>query len=467
MRRTLSLLARLITFFLYRRVEVADRERMPRGRPVLVVANHAAGLLDPLLLATAVDRAPRFLAKATLQQVPGLGVLLRRAGVIFVHRQVDGGTEGNVDAFAAAHAALVGRDVVAIFPEGTTHDRPHLEPVRTGAARIALGARAEGARDLAILPVGMTFTDKVSLRSSVLLQLGRPIELDAVVPPGAGPQDVTAVRQLTGVIERALRDVSPDFPDVESWLALDQAADVACRTRQRLDPPLAQRAALARRLVRAPAAAQAAVRTAVGRYATVLAGLRIDDVDVVAPANTADVLRRALGTGLLVVLLGSLVGATILVNAIPAALVAGVSLLVRAPVSKGTVRVLVGLVAFPVAWVTSAVLAVDGGWAVTGLVLLSAAGAVAAVALSDRALALVGSLLRWRLSRERIATLGDAAAIRAEVVAAVRAATAEGAVPLPPAEPVHPTPTARTSEPVRRTSTGPAPASVPAPPPPA
>lgn len=425
MRTVLARLARLVTFFLFRDLEVAGRDRLPEDRPILVVANHFNGLVDPVVVASALGRAPRFLAKATLSRVLGLGPLLRAAGVIFVHRRVDGaGTGGNVDAFAAAHAALVDRDVVAIFPEGTTHDRPHIDPVRTGAARIALGARAAGAHGVLIVPAGLTFTDKVSLRSAALVQFGTPMSLDDLVPAGVGPADQDAVRGITTAIEGALRRVSPDFPDIETWLAFDQAAEVATRTRRQLDPTLSSRADLARRLVRAPAEAQQAVRTTVGRYATVLSGLHIDDRDVLAPANTAEVLRRSVWTGLAVVLLGSLVGATIVVNAIPAALVVGVSLLVTTPVTKGTVRVLLGVVSFPVAWITAAVLAVDGAAAITWLVLVSAAGAASAVALSDRAVALVGSLLRWRLSRERIATLGDAAAIRAEVVAAVRAAVA-------------------------------------------
>ncbi|HUG84144.1 MAG TPA: 1-acyl-sn-glycerol-3-phosphate acyltransferase [Euzebya sp.] len=427
MRRILSLLSRLVTFFLFRRVEVAGRDLLPRDRPLLLVANHFNGLVDPLLLAAALSPTPRFLAKATLAKVVGVGPLLRACGVIFVHRPIDGaGTEGNRGAFAAAARALVGADVVAIFPEGTTHDRPHIDPLRTGAARIALGARAAGAKDLAIVPVGLTFTDKVSLRSTALVQFGPPVALDDLVGPHVTDLDTDAVRAATARIEDSLRLVSPDFPDVETWLAFDQAAEVTSRTRQCLDPPLAGRAELARRLVRAPEEAQQAVRSAVGRYATVLSGLRIEDRDVLAPANTTEVLRRAVLTGLLVVVLGSLVGATILVNAIPTALIAAVSLLVTRPVTKGTVRVLLGLIAFPAAWITAATLTVDGAGAVAWLVLVFAAGAAAAIALSDRALALVEALLRWRLSRERIATLGDAVAIRTDVVASVEAALVAG-----------------------------------------
>ena len=131
-------------------------------------------------------------------------------------RPDEGESRSNEDAFVECHRALAQRDLVAIFPEGTTHDRAQIDPIKTGAARIALGARAAGARDVAIVAVGLTFPDKVSLRSSALVQFGLPVDLDVVAPDGVGPDDTDAVRQLTGVIDRGIRAVSPDFPDVET-----------------------------------------------------------------------------------------------------------------------------------------------------------------------------------------------------------------------------------------------------------
>jgi glycerol-3-phosphate O-acyltransferase/dihydroxyacetone phosphate acyltransferase len=423
-RRLVAWVARFAASLLFRRVEVAGLDRLPRARPVLLVANHFNGFVDPVLIATALGRLPRFIAKAGLRRIPVAGLLLRSAGVVFVHRRVDqGGAEasrGNEDAFVECHRALAGRDIVAIFPEGTTHDRAQIDPIKTGAARIALGARTAGASDLAIVPVGLTFPDKVSLRSSALVQLGRPIDLDVVCPDGIGADDPDAVRQLTGVIDRGIRAVSPDFPDVETALALDQAAQIALSSREDPDPSLEARADLARRLGRASPSEQEAVRRDVGRYLTTLAGLHLSDADVVRPTNPAGLLRSAFWIAVLVVLLGGLVAATALVNVWPAILVVLVSLVVKTPVSKGTARVLVGLVAFPVAWITAAVLAADELLHGLLVFLTAAAGALAAVWMVERALALGWMLLRWQAQRERVGTVGLAEAVRDDVVDTVR-----------------------------------------------
>jgi len=422
MRRVVAWVARLASWLLFRRVEVAGLERYPKDRPVLLVANHFNGFVDPVLIASAMRRLPRFIAKAGLRKIPVAGFVLRSAGVVFVRRRVDkDGGGNNEDAFVDCHRALVKRDVVAIFPEGTTHDRAQLDPIKTGAARIALGARAAGATDLAILPVGLTFPDKVALRSSALVQFGVPIELDAVAPDGVGPDDVEAVRRVTTLIDGGMRAVSPDFPDVETALALGQAARVALSSPENPDPSLEARSDLARRLGRADPDDQAAVRRDIGRYLTTLSGLRLTDADVITPTNPTRLLRSAFWIAVLVIVLGGLVAATLLVNVWPAALVILVSLLVKTPVSKGTARVLVGLIAFPAAWITAGVLAADGFLRVSLVVATAALGALAAIWMLERALALAWMLLRWQAQRERIGTVGLATAVRADVVGTVRA----------------------------------------------
>lgn len=418
-RRLVGWIARLATSLLLRRVEVADQDRLPDGRPVLLVANHFNGFVDPMVIIAALGRAPRFIAKGTLSKVPLLGPILRAAGVVFVHRQVDTpDRSGNADAFDECHRALVAGDIVAIFPEGTTHDRPRMDPIKTGAARIALGARESGATSLAIVPVGLTFPDKVALRGTVLVQFGKSIDVD-VAAPGATADDVEDVRLLTAVIERGLRAVSQDFADLETAVAIEQAAHLALSRPDEPEPSLEARGDLARALSKAPSEDQRIVCRDVGRYNTLLAGLRLTDDDVIAPTNPARLLRSAFGIAVLVVLLGGAVAATAIVNVWPAAAVALASLAVKTPVSKGTVRALVGIVAFPTAWITAAVIAADGFVAVSALVVTAAIGALAAVWLIERAIALTVMLLRWRAQRERVGLVELAEELRAEVAATV------------------------------------------------
>ncbi|HUF34456.1 MAG TPA: 1-acyl-sn-glycerol-3-phosphate acyltransferase [Gemmatimonadales bacterium] len=203
-------LARLITGAYYR-VILAGRPLPERG-PLLIVANHPNEVFDPLLVAAAAGRAVRFLAKAPLFGVPGVGAILRAAGCLPVYRRSDdpGQTARNEATFAAVTAALGHGAAVALFPEGTSHDSPALAPLKTGAARIALGASRAGV-PLAVVPAGLVLADRDRARSEALVLLGPPLAWDDL--RGAGPVP-EAVRDLTARITSALEAVTVNL---EAW----------------------------------------------------------------------------------------------------------------------------------------------------------------------------------------------------------------------------------------------------------
>ena len=84
------------------------------------------------------------MAKSTLWNTPGLGWFLDRIGAIPVYRAEDGSTARNAEMFKSAFAALADGATIVLFPEGGAHDAPAVGPIKTGAARLGFGARAEG-----------------------------------------------------------------------------------------------------------------------------------------------------------------------------------------------------------------------------------------------------------------------------------------------------------------------------------
>lgn len=422
MRRLIAWIARGASFFLFRRVEVVGRDEVERGRPTLLVANHFNGFVDPVVIGGALGRLPRFIAKATLTDVPGVGPLLRSVGVVFVQRRQDGeGAGENRSAFHECHEALDRGDTVCIFPEGTTHDRPHLDPIRTGAARIAIGARAAGVTGPVIIPVGLTYPDKLAVRSSVLVDFGAPIDVAEVVPAGAGEDDHDAVHALTEAIHAGLRAVSPDFEDTVDRLTFELAAEIATRD-ETGSSSLIDRSRAARAVAMAPPAEREAVRSAMGRYASLLTALRLTDAEVAGRTTSASVLWSAVVAGFWVAVLGSLVLATAVVNVVPFLLVFAASLRTTTPVTKGTVRVLVGLVAFPAAWLIGGIVAVDGVVPVLLAVLLAAGGAAAAVALVERAVLFARRVAAWYVTRQREVAIEALEDVRADVTRVVASA---------------------------------------------
>lgn len=168
------------TAAIFYRVERSG-ERIPDG-PVLVTANHPNALLDPLLIFRTVGRPARPLAKAPLFDQLLVGSMLRALGGLPVFRKQDDPAlmHRNDDTFRLAIDALKGGAAVQIFPEGISHSNPGLVPLRTGAARIALGAEAESdwRLGLHVVPAGITYRRKPFFRGSALVVIGEPFRID-------------------------------------------------------------------------------------------------------------------------------------------------------------------------------------------------------------------------------------------------------------------------------------------------
>jgi glycerol-3-phosphate O-acyltransferase / dihydroxyacetone phosphate acyltransferase len=201
---------RLLLRIFFSRVEQEGIERVPRTEPCMFVLNHPNGLLDPMVLTGLAPRPLAFMAKSTLFAVPLLGALMRVLDCLPVYRHQDAGsdTTQNQKTFASARAWLARGGSIALFPEGTTHSKPHLLPIKTGAARIALGTVAqEASAALWIVPAGLYYTKKGYFRSKVLLVYGRPLRVDqsdlAEGPEAQAAADPHAGGSLPGVTSAA------------------------------------------------------------------------------------------------------------------------------------------------------------------------------------------------------------------------------------------------------------------------
>jgi len=269
----------LVRFF-YPSIELSGREKLP-DTPTIVVANHPNGLLDPVVLRLALARPMAFLAKSTFF-TSGFGRLVMRAfGALPAYRPRDGAdTSKNRETFARCYSLLAAGGHLALFPEGTTHSDPMMRQLKTGAARIALGAKEAQAKGLSIVPAGLLFEDKQTFRSRVAVALGSPISLAPFIAQ-AETDERGAVEALTAAIDAALSEVVLEADSGELWRGL---LAVAAWTRPECASDLSAREARARLLARAygrmhaddPERAGAIVES-LQRFARVLRALDIDD----------------------------------------------------------------------------------------------------------------------------------------------------------------------------------------------
>ena len=350
----LSALARLMVRVFFRSVEVSGAARFPRGVPLLIVANHVNSIADPLLLMALVDGRARVLAKSTLWSHPVLGPLLVLTGALPVYRHRDAGEDvkKNFTTFARCRDQLTRGGVIALFPEGTSHNLPHRLPLKTGAARIAIETEAgHPSTGLRILPVGIVYEAKGRFRSRVLINVGEPIDPGPEVRTYA-TEGRKAVRGLTDRIASGLEGVTTSY---ESW---DEARLLNLAAAVMGEATLAERFTRSRaflaayRLLRSQDPARiTGVVGSVEKYQGHLRDLALTDDDVAASSRR----RRAWGELALNLPVG-IVGS--LLNAIPYQLTGWVTRrFARTPDEPATYMLMTALLAFPTSWLAIGLIA--------------------------------------------------------------------------------------------------------------
>lgn len=218
---------RLILRIFFRSVEVVGAERLPQGRPLVLVANHVNGLIDPVLLLGPLPVRPRLLAKSTLWKNPVVRPFANWAGAIPVYRQQDRvDTAQNEETFSRSHELLAQGGALALFPEGKSHSEPALQPLKTGLARIVLGAeRRFPGLGVRIVPVGLTFDEKQTFRSRALVQVGEPIDPEPEILLDQ-EDNLAAVRSLTDRVSQGLEEVTLNYGSWEDARLIAHAAEI-------------------------------------------------------------------------------------------------------------------------------------------------------------------------------------------------------------------------------------------------
>ena len=219
--RTWQQFCRLVVRIFYRRFEVAGLDNLPDDRGIILCANHVNALADAVVLQAATRKAIRPLARSGLFNHPLLKPILHRIGAVPIYRRGDPGadTTKNRETFSRCYELLAGRETLIIFPEGQSHDAPRLTELKTGAARLALETIQTTGVEPSLIPTGLTFPQKGRFRSAVLVQFGKPVDLN--FPEKQSYEQ--SVLELTRRIRDGLETVTLN---AESWEEINLIARI-------------------------------------------------------------------------------------------------------------------------------------------------------------------------------------------------------------------------------------------------
>lgn len=115
---------------------------------------------------------------------------------------------------------------LGIFPEGGSHDRTDMLPLKAGVAVMALGAMSNDPNcNVKIVPCGMNYFNAHKFRSRAVIEFGHPIEItqDLVKKYNSPETNRESVKELLDTITTGLRAVTVNCQDYETLMVVQAA----------------------------------------------------------------------------------------------------------------------------------------------------------------------------------------------------------------------------------------------------
>ena len=142
--------------------------------------------------------------------------------------------------YEAVFARLGSGGCVGIFPEGGSHDRTELLPLKAGVAIMALGTLAEAPDcGLSIVPVGMNYFHPHKFRSRAVVEFGSPFKIPPeIVHMYTHNQRREAIGQVIDTVYQALSSVTVSTPDYDTLMIIQAARRLYNPTGKKLPLPV-------------------------------------------------------------------------------------------------------------------------------------------------------------------------------------------------------------------------------------
>jgi len=223
MYKTLRQALSLAVDLFYVDIQATGRQHIPASGPIIFAANHPNSVMDTVILGSRTSRQISYMAKSGLFKNPLVAFVFNQCGVIPVFRNPKD-KANNEDSFRRAFDVLDAGGAIGIFPEGQNSMEREVLEIKTGTARIALGALARSGYSLPlkIIPVGLNFEDRDQFLSRVLVRFAEPIDVQGFAQLHQ-EDEREAVRALTQQIQERIQDAATHIQGVR---ILDLVKDI-------------------------------------------------------------------------------------------------------------------------------------------------------------------------------------------------------------------------------------------------
>lgn len=203
----LKVIVRIALRIFFKSLRVNNLSRLSVDGPLIVVANHPNTFMDPIVIACFLKQQVYFLTNGSIFNTPFKKRLLNLINMVPIYRKEDSGGKSpdNREVFKKCYEFLNSGGTLIIFPEGSSVNERRLRKLKTGTARIALGAEQEYDfdLDLNILTIGLNYSDARRFRSELYVNADEIIQVKDF-KEAYQTDNFKAAKQLTDHIEDRL-----------------------------------------------------------------------------------------------------------------------------------------------------------------------------------------------------------------------------------------------------------------------
>ena len=258
----------------YRRIVIKGKDNSPDDGKYILAPCHQNALMDPLVVLYMENKPVVFLARADIFKKPVARLLLTWLRISPVYRIRDGRDQlsNNEAIFNTARQVVEEGMPLCLMAEGTHNDKHQLLPLVKGMFRIAGATQMElGDSPLYIVPVGLDYDDSERPYSSVMVNVGKPIDIRNFMDDFESKEPV-ALNRMRDALTSALKAQIHQVDSIEHYN--DEYAYCHSKTQEVLRQSKKRNTAWNRFQARQQVSRQVASMTEAEREACYLEGAR-------------------------------------------------------------------------------------------------------------------------------------------------------------------------------------------------
>jgi len=206
----------------FKKIYFSNFDQIPKGNSNIFAVNHPTAFLDPVVVGTFAIKDVYFILRGDLFRSAISRWLLKQIHCVPVYRASEGldQVKKNQATFEQCFDYLSAEKAVMILAEGKTKHEKRMRPIQKGTARIAFGAFEKYPDiNIAVIPVGVNYTDSNQFRSEVKVDFGEAIMLSDYID-AYQENPAKGIKKLTAAVSEGMkkRIVHIDEPADDSWI---------------------------------------------------------------------------------------------------------------------------------------------------------------------------------------------------------------------------------------------------------